>query len=358
MGIVKNYTEYTNLLKATFDWCERMPAQRDIQHFIDSYSLYEDWRIIVSDVAQDIRAIILNPKAYKRLPKEKQISSYRQYLEKLHETFGIPATMPELSRISAFIDEYELFMGWGITEEDVTKDLQGFIDGNYDEMHKDAKLDNHPISAPTYTYNYKYTDGNLTGILRGSIDEKYDEMHKNTASVTHTMQYQRSSYTYSSWSSVYTPPAMKQEKSKREERPKSRKNERKKPAVKVKTNPEKQKTIFVDGDNNINEGLKGVERLPKNVNVRVVFSQPGTKRKFDNKYRDRPNLSSKLVKPGNQAVDNQIKTEAGQLLKKGNQDITFVSHDRDFAEYGERKKNRKDGNRITVVKSVKNRKPK
>ncbi len=47
-----------------------------------------------------------------------------------------------------------------------------------------------------------------------------------------------------------------------------------------------------------------------------------------------------------------------KLLKKDNQDTTFVSHDRDFAEFGERKKNRKDGNRITVVKSVKNRKSK
>ena len=40
--------------------------------------------------------------------------------------------------------------------------------------------------------------------------------------------------------------------------------------------------------------------------VRAVFSQPGAKRKFDNKYGERPNVSSKLVEPGNQAVDNQI----------------------------------------------------
>ena len=57
-------------------------------------------------------------------------------------------------------------------------------------------------------------------------------------------------------------------------------------------------------------------------------------------------------------MDNQIKSEAGQLLKKGNQDITIVSHDKCFEVYRDRKKNGKDGNRITVVKSVKDRKPK
>ena len=73
------------------------------------------------------------------------------------------------------------------------------------------------------------------------------------------------------------------------------------------------------------------------------------------KYQNRPNVSSKLVSPGDQAVDNQIKAEAGQLLKRGNQEVTFVSHDRGFDKYKNRKNDRSSGNRITTVKSVKDK---
>lgn len=335
MKIVKNYTEYTKLLKAAFGGYEKMPEQRDIQLFIDSNSLYDDWRILVSDVSKDIRTLILKPKAYKSSPKKKRISSYRQYLEKLHETFGIPETMPESSRILTFIDEYELFRVWGITEEDVSKDLQSFIDGKYEEMHKDTT----PVYKP---------------VTRVALKPR------PIVTVTSHKSYPIPSYTYIPQPRVYSPPDTKYETSKSEEKPKpkSRKGVGRKPSVKVKAKQEKQETIFLDGDNHFKEGQKGIERLSKKTKVRAVFSQPGAKRKFDNKYGERPNVSSKLVEPGNQAVDNQIKAEAGQLLKKGNQDITFVSHDSDFAEYRDRKKNRKDGNSITVVKSVKDRKPK
>lgn len=241
--------------------------------------------------------------------------------------------MPESSQILKFIDEYELFRVWGITEEDVAKNLQSFIDGKYDEMHKDAAL------------VYK------------SVPRVISKPRPVTP-VAHTISYPTSSYTYIPRPRVYTSPTTKQERSKREERPKSRKSERKSSEVKVNAKQEKQKTIFLDGDNHFKEGQKGIERLSKKTKVRAVFSQPGAKRKFDNKYGERPNVSSKLVEPENQAVDNQIKAEAGQLLKKRNQDITFVSHDSDFAEYRDRKKNRKDGNSITVDKSVKDRKPK
>lgn len=335
MKTVKSYTEYTKLLKATFGGCEKMPEQRDIQLFIDSNSLYDDWRILISDVSQDIRALVLKPKAYKSSPKKKRISSYRQYLEKLHETFGIPETMPESSRILTFIDEYELFRVWGITEEDVSKDLQSFIDGKYEEMH----IDTTPVYKP---------------VTRVALKPR------PIVTVTSHKSYPIPSYTYIPQPRVYSPPGTKHETSKSEEKPKSkpRKGVGRKPSVKVKAKQEKQETIFLDGDNHFKEGQKGIERLSKKTKVRAVFSQPGAKRKFDKKNGERPNVSSKLVEPGNQAVDNQIKAEAGQLLKKGNQDITFVSHDSDFAEYRDRKKNRKDGNSITVVKSVKDRKPK
>ena len=83
MKTVKSYTEYTKLLKAAFDGCEKMPEQRDIQLFIDSNSLYDDWKILVADVCQDIRTLILKHKAYNGSPKKKRISSYKQYLDKL-----------------------------------------------------------------------------------------------------------------------------------------------------------------------------------------------------------------------------------------------------------------------------------
>lgn len=77
-----------------------------------------------------------------------------------------------------------------------------------------------------------------------------------------------------------------------------------------------QKTIFIDGDNHFDEGKKGIEHKSKDTKVRAIFSQSGAKDKFDRKYRGKPNVSSKLVPSGPQAVDNQIKSEAGQLLKK------------------------------------------
>ena len=257
-------------------------------------------------------------------------SSYKTYLEKLRDTFGIPETMPESSCISEFIEEYDLFFVWGITEEDVSKDLQSLIEGKYDEMYKDASRVYKPVTQVV-------------------------SKQRPITPVTSYMTYSIPSYTYIPQPRVFTPLATKQEILKKE-KPKSRKTVAKKPAVKTK--PEKQETIFLDGDNHFKEGQKGIERISKNTAVRAVFSQEGAKLRFDKKYGSRPNVSSKLVEPGDQAVDNQIKAEAGQLLKKGNQDITFVSHDKDFEEFRDRKKNGKGGNRISVVKSVKERQTK
>ena len=310
-----------------------MPGQDNVQAFIDTYSLYDDWGIIVSEVTQDIMTLHLKSEVYSSSHKKKQISSYKTYLEKLRDAFGIPETMTESSRISEFIEEYNLFSVWGITEVDVSKDLQSFIDGKYDEMYKDA--------VPVYK----------------SVSRAVSKQRTITPVASHRTD-SIPSYTYNPQPRVYMSSDKKQEISKREEKHKQRKTTEMKLSVKAKANREKQETIFLDGDNHFDEGQKGIERLSKKTKVRAVFSQPTAKRKFDKKYGTRPNVSSKLVEPGGQAVDNQIKAEAGQLLKKGNQDITFVSHDKDFAEYGDRKRNKKDGNSITVVKSVRDRKSK
>ena len=337
MKKVKSYTEYTKLLKDNFGVYEKMPEKKDIQSFIDSNSLYEDWNILASDVTQDIRTFILKPKAYKSSLKKKRISSYKQYLEKLHDTFGIPESMPDSSKISTFIDEYELFRVWGITEKDVSKDLQSFIDGKYDEMRRDAT----PVYKP---------------VTRVVAKPRPITPSRPVSPIIHHTTYSNYSNTYVPRSGAYTPPVTKREEPKNIESTKSKKPNKKKLVVKAK--PEKEKTIFLDGDNHFDEGQKGIERLSKKTKVRAVFSQPGAKRKFDRKFGDRPNVSSKLVEPGDQAVDNQIKSETGQLLKKGNQDITFVSQDKDFVEFKDRKKNGGKGNRIAVAKSVKERQSK
>lgn len=337
MKKVKSYTEYIKLLKINFGGCEKMPEKKDIQTFIDSNSLYDDWSILVSDVTQDIRTLILKPKAYNSSPKMKRISSYQQYLEKLHDIFGIPETMPESSHILSFIDEYELSRVWGITEEDVSKDLQSFIDGKYDEMRREATPVYKPVTSVVAKPHPITTSNPISPVIYNATCSNY--LNK-----------------YVPRSGTYTPLVTKLEEPKRIESTKSKKPVKKKPTAKTKS--EKEKTIFLDGDNHFDEGQKGIERLSKKTKVIAVFSQPGAKRKFDRKYGNRPNVSSKLVEPGNQAVDNQIKAEAGQLLKKGNQDITFVSQDKDFVEYKDRKKSGRDGNRITVAKSIKEKQSK
>ena len=110
--------------------------------------------------------------------------------------------------------------------------------------------------------------------------------------------------------------------------------------------------ILVDGDNHINEAVRGIEHTTKNTSVRAIFSQPGAKRKFDEKYGKLSNVSSRLVLPGNQAVDNQIKAEAGQLLKKEKHKITIVSRDKGFADFANKKKDKKSKNKISTAKSV------
>ena len=55
----------------------------------------------------------------------------------LKETFGIPAVMPEYSKIQGFIDAFGL-RRWEITVENVCEDLTAFMNGRYEEMYRDA----------------------------------------------------------------------------------------------------------------------------------------------------------------------------------------------------------------------------
>lgn len=318
---INNYIEYQKRLKEFFSGIKEMPSSEEVQSFIDEYNLFIDWQIIILDVKKDISSLILK----NITGKSKSISSYKQYLVKLKESFGSLDEMPSRKQIEEFIEEYNLGKSWGIVEEDVVKDLEEIINGKYDDMLKD--------SAYVHDITVKKT------VTKSSINPYSPSVNRSTQKITFQLNSSSNidygrlyGHTYNSSSKVN----------------KTKKNSK-------KFQPQRKQTIFIDGDNHIREAQKGIEHTTKNTTVRAIFSQVGAKRKFDRKYQNRPNVSSKLVSPGDQAVDNQIKAEAGQLLKKGNQEVTFVSHDRGFEKYKNRKNDRSSENRITTVKSVKDK---
>ena len=321
---INNYIEYQKRLKEFFSGIKEMPSSEEVQSFIDKYNLFIDWQIIILDVKKDISSLMLK----NITGKSKSISSYKQYLVKLKESFGSLDEMPSRKQIEEFIEEYNLGKSWGIVEEDVVKD-----------------------SAYVHDITVKKT------VTKSSINPYSPSVNRGTQEITFQLNSSSNidygrlyGHTYNSSSvSVKLPNILKEEKRKGSNKVNKTKKNRK------KFQPQRKQTIFIDGDNHIKEAQKGIEHTTKNTTVRAIFSQVGAKCKFDRKYQNRPNVSSKLVSPGDQAVDNQIKAEAGQLLKRGNQEVTFVSHDRGFDKYKNRKNDRSSGNRITTVKSVKDK---
>ena len=131
---INNYIEYQKRLKEFFSGIKEMPSNEEVQSFIDEYNLFIDWQIIIPDVKKDISSLMLK----NITGKSKSISSYKQYLEKLKESFGSLDEMPSRKQIEEFIEEYNLGKSWGIVEEDVVKDLEEIINGKYDDMLKDS----------------------------------------------------------------------------------------------------------------------------------------------------------------------------------------------------------------------------
>mgnify|MGYP001659615289 CR=1 FL=1 len=99
---INNYIEYQNRLKEFFSGIKEMPSSEEVQSFIDKYNLFIDWQIIILDVKKDISSLMLK----NITGKSKSISSYKQYLVKLKESFGSLDEMPSRKQIEEFIEEY------------------------------------------------------------------------------------------------------------------------------------------------------------------------------------------------------------------------------------------------------------
>ncbi len=320
---INSFPEYLKTLKNSFGKMDSMPSDEDIYAFISLNNLESDWGIVIEDVKKDITQSILVKKTNRAVKNKKFIRSYEEYLIKLKECFGIPELIPAANNIKRFIREYGLGKIYGITVEDIKEDLEGFINGKYEEMMEEAVLlKQQQASKPSFPNN------NNKPVVRSNYN------------ITRS---------YSSYNPQYTPPKqMVSLPATKPAKPKRQKN-------KVAPTPQKQRketqdTFLIDGDNHLNEGIQGIEHTRKGIAVKGYFTQEGAKRRFDRKFANRPNVSSELVEPGNQAVDNRIKDEARRLAKQKNQNVTIVSQDKGFQEVRGKRKN---GSRISTAKSVK-----
>lgn len=302
--------------KIRFGNSENIPPDSDIIAFIMHFNLDRDWDIDISDVRQDYNHII-------KRDTNNKISSYREYLIELKKVFGITQDMPDDVKIDGFIKKYSLDTIYGISVDDVKEDLEGFAAGRYDEMLGLAVLNSPSIKSvpasfyqnPEYPYNKSYAEWS---------PKKQNSPAK--ADTNHIKQNEEKSV----WSNK-----SKQKKTKHNQK------------------QEKEDIILIDGDNNLKDAIKGLEHTKKSTNVVAYFSQAGAEKKFKRKFKNRPNITTKLVEPGNQAVDNQIKTDAGQLCKKNDQRISIISQDKGYRSFSHRKNKNMSGNRISVEPSVK-----
>lgn len=330
---IDDYQEYLKVLKDYFDDADRMPSNDDIYDFIDDYNLESDWNVVIEEVKKDITEFILKKLVQSR-PKDDNpiIDSYDVYLEKLKDKFGIPESMPKVEDIRSFIEEYNLEKLRGITVEHVKMDLDGFVDGRYDEMYEDAlRMKQSTVSKQAQSTISKPDSRSIAPKpIRSTVSFYNPE--------TNCSYYTSSIKSY-------------QQPSKPKKSPKSSQSKKDYNKVHNKQNQgnELKETFLVDGDNHIDEGVKGIEHTKKDTPVKAFFTQIGAKRKFDNKFAKRPNVISEYVKPGPQAVDKKIIQEAKKITENKNQKVTIISQDTGYKKIKGKKKN---GSSISTAKSV------
>ena len=83
---------------------------------------------------------------------------------------------------------------------------------------------------------------------------------------------------------------------------------------------------LVDGDNHINSAIKRIKMADETDDVRIFVSQEGLYPKLVKK--NNPHVKIIRVKPGNQAVDNRIKSVLGNAVKSNAyEEIYVISED-------------------------------
>ncbi len=88
---------------------------------------------------------------------------------------------------------------------------------------------------------------------------------------------------------------------------------------------------LVDGDNHLYEALCDLKDVSFKRRIVVFISQSGLEKKLKDKYKERVDIV--YVEPGNQAVDNRIKSTLGQDVRNKKYDRIFViSHDGGYKE--------------------------
>lgn len=309
---IENYSEYIKMLKMNMAYDKEFAKVEHIRKFINKYDLDKDWKITIEDVKEDIETIRL---------KNGKIYTYAEYLDKLEENFADLDVMPTNNQIEQFIGKYHLYEDWNIVVEDVEKDLQSII------LNKEtSKLKNTfviPVTRNKSNYEVKKNNIYSQKLAPFNFANSYHGYTNTTLPSKNVGE--RSHNQYKCIPS----------------------------ATKHLSKSEGRTTILIDGDNHLGEAIRGIEHST-NKTIEAYFSQPGAKEKFDRKYKNKQNVKSKLISPGNQAVDNVIKSRTGQLLKEKNQNIKIISQDKGFQRYINKKKEKSElnGNKVCVCKNV------
>ena len=93
----------------------------------------------------------------------------------------------------------------------------------------------------------------------------------------------------------------------------------------------KRTFVLVDGDNNPFHNMVGYEKVKNSFDIDVVVYVANES--LADEYRRKYDVKTICIPSGNQAVDNQIKTVAGNKLKGGNYDrIIIISCDQGYRE--------------------------
>ena len=336
---ISDYPMYMGKVRSEFGNDKEMPSDNKIIEFIRRYHLKIDWNISVDDVKCDIDKLITKNKF--------RVSSYKDYLQKLKETFGIFFTeMPSEQAMGKFVSKYHLYTDWGITVEDVAKDLGNIMNGKWIEMLRNCES-KRKVEKPVRAMKIQ-----KPASVSKNISSSSNQKANNTSQLTRKYELEFREWLHEKLKQIgYVGNSNSSAGNKKKtnvQKPISNADNQKKTKI--------GKTILIDGDNHINDGRRGIEQSPKDVEIIAYFRQDGAKKKFDNKYKARTNVKSilvKSVKPGDQAVDKQIKKDAGKLLKKKDQVVIIVSQDNDFKEYEKRKRAKGlPRNKLTIVKSV------